>query len=88
MLTILFYCLLFVFRNYFLIGAVIAQIFNPIVLPTPVGLPTKEAKAEMEAHQVILKPKIRNFSICFSKRYDIIGFSNFLYLSQITQYNF
>ena len=55
--------LVFLFRNYFLIGAVTAQIFNPFVLPAPVRLPTKEAKAEMEAHQVILKPKIRNFSI-------------------------
>ena len=24
----------------------------------------------------------------FSKRYDFLGFSNFLYLPQITQYNF
>ena len=56
--------LLVLFSNYFLIGAVIVQIFNPIVLTTPTaGLPTKEPKAEMEAHQVILKPKIRNFSI-------------------------
>ena len=55
--------LLVLFSNYFLIGAVIVQIFNPIVLTTPAGLPTKEPKAEMEAHQVILKPKIRNFSI-------------------------
>ena len=36
---------------YFLIPTVIAQIFNPlaeIVIPT--GIPTKEAKAEMETH--------------------------------------
>ena len=24
----------------------------------------------------------------FSKKYDVLGFSNFLYLPQITQYNF
>ena len=56
--------LLFLFLNYFLIGAVIAQIFNPTEeLITPIGLPTKEAKTEMEAHQVILEPKIRKYSI-------------------------
>ena len=33
----------------FLIAAVIAQIFNPIAeLIIPIGIPTKEAKAEME----------------------------------------
>ena len=56
--------LLFLFLNYFLIGAVIAQIFNPVAeLITPIGLPTKEAKTEMKAHQVILEPKIRKYSI-------------------------
>ena len=40
---------------YFLIPAVITQIFNPIVeLAIPVGIPTKEAKAEMETHPVIV----------------------------------
>ena len=34
---------------YFLIPAVIAQIFNPIPdLVIPIGIPAKEAKAEME----------------------------------------
>ena len=49
---------------YFLIAAVITQIFNPIgeiVILT--GIPTKEAKAEMETHPVIAEPKIRNCSI-------------------------
>ena len=56
--------LLFLFLNYFLIGAVIAQIFNPVAeFITPIGLPTKEAKTEMKAHQVILEPKIRKYSI-------------------------
>ena len=36
---------------YFLIPAVITQIFNPIVEPAnPIGIPTKEAKAEIETH--------------------------------------
>ena len=49
---------------YFLIPAVITQIFNPIVeLAIPIGIPTKEAKAEMETHPVIVEPKIRKCSI-------------------------
>ena len=45
---------------YLLIPAVIAQIFNPIVEPViPIGIPTKEEKAEMETHPVILEAKIR-----------------------------
>ena len=41
-----------------LIAAVIAQIFNPIAeLVIPVGLPTKEAKADMETHPVIVNLK-------------------------------
>ena len=45
---------------YLLIPAVIAQIFNPIVeLVIPIGMPTKEEKAEMETHPVILEAKIR-----------------------------
>ena len=38
----------------FLIPAVITQIFNPIVeLSIPIRIPTKEAKAEIEAHPVM-----------------------------------
>ena len=45
---------------YLLIPAVIAQIFNAIVeLVIPIGIPTKEEKAEMETHPVILEAKIR-----------------------------
>ena len=44
---------------YLLIPAVIAQIFNPIVeLVIPIGIPTKEEKAEMETHPVILEVKV------------------------------
>ena len=51
-------CLFFFFLIidlYFVIAAVIAQIFNPtaeIVIPT--GIPTKEAKAEMEWLHLLL----------------------------------
>ena len=49
---------------YFLIAAVIAQIFNPIAeLVIPIGIPTKEAKAEMETHPVNIEPEIRKCSI-------------------------
>ena len=49
---------------YLLIPAVIAQIFNPIVeLVIPIGIPTKEEKAEMETHPVILEAKIRRWLI-------------------------
>ena len=45
---------------YFSIPAVIAQIFNPIVvLVIPIGIPIIEAKAEMKIHPVILEAKIR-----------------------------
>ena len=38
--------------------------FNPIVeLVIPIGIPTKEAKAEMETHLVIAEMTIRKWSI-------------------------
>ena len=41
---------------YFLIPAVIAQIFNSIAeLMIPIGIPTKEPKAEIETHPVIVE---------------------------------
>ena len=41
---------------YFLIPAVTAQNFNPTAeLVFPIGIPTKEEKAEMETHPVKLK---------------------------------
>ena len=57
--------LLFYFIEFcLLIAAVIAQIFNQVTeLIIPLGIPTKEANAEMETHIVIVEPKIRNCSI-------------------------
>ena len=50
----------FIFVLYFFIAAVIAQIFNPIAeLVIPIEIPTKEAKADMEIHPVIVDPTIR-----------------------------
>ena len=49
---------------YFLIHAVIAQIFKPIAeLAIPFGIPIKEAKAKIEVHTVVLGAKIRKCSI-------------------------
>ena len=46
------------------ISAVIAQSFNPIAqLVLPIGIPSKEAKAEIEIHPVIVETKIRKCSI-------------------------
>ena len=58
---------LFVFLNYcdfyFLIPAVIANIFNPITeLVIPLGTPIKE-KAEIKMHPVIAETKIRKCAI-------------------------
>ena len=56
-------CFLFFFLFivlYFLIPAVIAQIFNPLAeLIIYVGIPTEEAKAVMETHPLIVEAKIR-----------------------------
>ena len=49
---------------YFLIPAVIAQIFHKIAeLVIPTGIPTKEAKTEMETHPVIVLDTISKRSI-------------------------
>ena len=52
------------FYLYFLIHAVIKQIFNPIVeLLIPIGILNKEAKAEMKMHPVIVEIVISKISI-------------------------
>ena len=49
---------------YFLIPAVIAQTFNPVAESVVlIGKLIKEAKVKMERHPVIVKAKIRNWSI-------------------------
>ena len=49
---------------YFLFSAVIAQIFNPITeLVIPVGIPSKEAKAEIEMHPITTEAKISKCSM-------------------------
>ena len=52
-LSCIFFFLLII-DLYFLIPAAIAQIFNPITeLVIPIGIPSKEPKAEIEIHPVI-----------------------------------
>ena len=60
---------MFLFNDlYFLIPAVITQIFNPIAeLVIPIGIPTEEAKTEMETDPVTVEIKISACSIS-SKR--------------------
>ena len=49
---------------YFLILAIIAQIFNPLVeLIIPLEISIKEAKAEMEIHIVSAKAKVSKCSM-------------------------
>ena len=49
---------------YFLIPAVIAQIFHKIAeLVIPTGIPTKEANIEMETHSVIVVDTISKRSV-------------------------
>ena len=58
-------CFLFFFLIidlYFLIPAVIEQVFNPIAeLVIAIGIPTKETKAEIETDPVIAEAKIKTF---------------------------
>ena len=49
---------------YFLIAAAIAQMFNPIAeLVISVGIPSKEAKLEIEIHPVVFEAKVRKCTI-------------------------
>ena len=69
---------------YFLIPAVIAQIFNPVAeLVIPIEIPTKAAKAEMETHPVIVEITINgqyNSKLykLFYASYSVIHFDLFL----------
>ena len=65
--TTILSCFFFVFLIidlYFLIPAVITQIFNlNVELVISIGIPTKEAKAEMETHPVVVEITISKWSI-------------------------
>ena len=52
----MFFSYILIIELYFLFPAVIAGTFNPIEeLVTPIEIPTKEAKADMEPHPVIVE---------------------------------
>ena len=62
-LSCFFFFFLFI-DLHFLIFVVIAQIYNTTAeLVIPTGIPTKEAKAEMELHAVAVETKISKCSI-------------------------
>ena len=69
---------------YFLITALIAQIFYRIAeIVIPIGVPTKETKAEMETHPVILEDKISvqynliNLLVLFAHQFILNNLNNF-----------
>ena len=63
--TVLCFFFFFLIINlYFLIAAVITQIFNPMEeLVIPIGIPTIEVKIEMETHPVTVDIEISKCSI-------------------------
>ena len=58
---IMFFFSFLIISLYLLILAIIVQIFNPIAeLVIPTGIPSNEAKAEIEIHPVPVEAKVRN----------------------------
>ena len=58
-----FLVFLLIIDLHFFISIAIAQIFHPIVeLAIPIGILSKETKAEIEIHPVIVEAKIRKWS--------------------------
>ena len=59
-----FFLFFLIIDLYFLIVAVITQIFySAAELVIPIGIPTKEAKEEIETHPVIAETETRKFNI-------------------------
>ena len=51
-----FFSFFLIIDLYFLIPAVITQVFHPFAeLVIPIGIPTKEAKSQMETHPVLVE---------------------------------
>ena len=97
--TILFYqasSFFFLFIDlYFLFPAAIKQIFTPIAkLVIPIEISTKEAKAEMKTHPVIVEIKIRSVQYTpklyklFYASYSVIHFDLFLQVNSFLFYLF
>ena len=61
-----FFVFFLIIDLYFLVCAAIKLIVDPIAeLIIPTGIATKEAKAEMETHPLIVENKISKYSIYF-----------------------
>ena len=83
-----FFFFLLIIDLYFIIPAVIAQISNPIAeLVTPLEIPIKEAKSEIEIHQVIEEAKIRKCSLLYFFK-EIISCFNYIFYSKFLAYVF
>ena len=78
--TILCFFIFFWIDFYFLIPAVIANIFNPIVEPAiPAGTPTNKAKAKIESTPLMGETKMRKSSRKFefnSIKFLLSGLNN------------
>ena len=62
--TILSCFFLLIIDSHFLVAAVIAKIFNPMAeVVVPIGIPSKESKAEIEIHLLTPEDRIRKYSI-------------------------
>ena len=73
-----FFLFFLIIDLHFLIPAVTAQIFNPIAgLLIPIGIPSKEAKAEMKTHPVFYTYRIQAYDSIMC-RYFCIGFIDFM----------
>ena len=80
-----FFYFFLIIELYFLIPAVIAQIFNPTAeLVILIGISSKEAKAEIKIHPVIVETKIESVQYSlklfkpFCVFYSSIHFAQFL----------
>ena len=59
-----FFLFFFIIDLYFLITGIVAQVFHPIAkLEIPIGILSKEAKAEIEIHPITVEAKINKCSI-------------------------
>ena len=72
-----FSCFFSIIDLYFLISAVIAQIFKPTAeLLIPIGMQIKEAKAEIEMHPVTKEASRTNLFVLLNHQFILIYFCN------------
>ena len=82
-----FFFFFLIFDLYFLIPAVITQIFDLISeIVIPIGIPTKEGKTEMEAHPVTAEIKTSKCSISLKTLQTFLCFlliNSFWFISSV-----